>query len=102
MGRRSAEPELTVIWWREIPAQVVARHGRETERAELHPRFQQAIDAVAMREGLAGTDAYLEQWDRQARTCGEDLVSEVAAEVARLETEFDTARLTSIRQGTAQ
>lgn len=85
--------ELTVIWWRDIPAQVTAKAGRETARAQLPARFQEAIDAAAMRAGLAGSDDYLEQWRRESRACGDDLESEVAAEVARLEAAYDDGRL---------
>jgi len=52
-------PELTVIWWRDIPAQVTAKEGRARAARELAPRFQEAIDSAAMRAGLIGTDAYL-------------------------------------------
>ncbi len=38
-----------------------------------------------MRAGLIGTDAYLEEWRREPRACGDDLESEVAEEVAWLE-----------------
>ena len=78
-------PELTVIWWRDIPAQVVAKEGRSSARAELSGRFQEAIDAAAMRAGLIGTDAYLEEWRREPRECGADLDAEVAEEIAWLE-----------------
>ena len=59
--------ELTVIWWRDIPAQVTAKEGRARAARELPPRFQEAIDAAAMRAGLIGTDAYLEEWRREPR-----------------------------------
>ena len=49
-------PELTVIFWRDIPAQVTAGKGRGAARAQLSERFQEAIDAAAMRAGLIGTD----------------------------------------------
>jgi len=65
--------ELTVIWWRDIPAQVTAKEGRTRAARELEPRFQEAIDAAAMRAGLIGTDAYLEEWRREPRSCGDDL-----------------------------
>jgi len=78
-------PELTVIWWRDIPAQVVAKEGRSSARAELSGRFQEAIDAAAMRAGLIGTDAYLGEWRREPRECGGDLEAEVAEEVSWLE-----------------
>jgi hypothetical protein len=38
-----------------------------------------------MRAGLIGTDAYLAEWRREARACGDDLESEVAGEAERLE-----------------
>ena len=47
--------ELTVIWWRDIPAQVTAKEGRTRAARELPPRFQEAIDAAAMRAGLIGS-----------------------------------------------
>jgi hypothetical protein len=74
-----------VIWWRDIPAQVTAKEGRATARVQLSDRFQEAIDAAAMRAGLIGTDAYLAEWRREARACGDDLESEVAGEAERLE-----------------
>ena len=78
-------PELTVIWWRDIPAQVTAKEGRTRAARELAPRFQEAIDAAAMRAGLIGTDAYLEVWRRDRRSCGDDLESEVDQEIERLD-----------------
>lgn len=51
---------------------------------ELPARFQEAIDAIAMRSGLAGTDAYLQAWDPRRRNCGLDLQHEVDTEVQRL------------------
>jgi cvfA/B/C family virulence factor len=81
-------PELTVIWWRDIPAQVTAKEGRSTARAQLSERFQEAIDAAAMRAGLIGTDAYLAEWRREARECGEDLETEVAEEAEWLEAAY--------------
>lgn len=81
-------PELQVIWWRDIPAQVTAKEGRTRAARELAPRFQEAIDAAAMRAGLIGTDAYLEEWRREPRTCGDDLEAEVAHEADRLDAAY--------------
>jgi hypothetical protein len=89
-------PEITVIWWRDIPAQVVAKHGRASAKVPLSPRFQEAIDAAATRHGLIGTDEYLAQWRRGSRTCGEDLVAEAGSEAARLEQIYDDARLDAL------
>jgi cvfA/B/C family virulence factor len=81
-------PELTVIWWRDIPAQVTAKEGRTRAAIELASRFQEAIDAAAMRAGLIGTDAYLEEWRRETRACGDDMESEVAQEAERLDAAY--------------
>jgi hypothetical protein len=81
-------PELTVIWWRDIPAQVTAKEGRKSARAQLAERFQEAIDAAAMRAGLIGSDAYLAEWRREPRDCGDDLDKEVAEEAEWLEAAY--------------
>ena len=81
-------PELTVIWWRDIPAQVTAKAERTSARVQLSERFQEAIDAAAMRAGLIGTDTYLAEWRREARECGDDLEAEVAEEAAWLEAAY--------------
>ena len=80
--------EVVVIRWRDIPAQVVAKRGRESAKRELNPRFQVAIDRAAMYAGLFGTDEYLSEWTRDSRPCGDDLEAEAAQEAARLEAEF--------------
>ncbi len=85
--------ELTVIWWRAIPAQVVAREGRTSARVQLTDRFQEAIDMAATRMGLIGTDDYLKEWHRELRPCGDDLDAEVAAEAGRLEEAYTDAAL---------
>lgn len=88
--------ELTVIYWRAIPAQVTASVGRETARRQLSDRFQQAIDAAAMKAGLVGSDEYLEEWRRERRECGDDVEAEASAEAERLEQEFTREALIAL------
>jgi hypothetical protein len=85
--------QLTVISWRDIPAQVVASEGRTKVRVELSQRFQLAIDRAAMNAGLIGTDTYLEEWTRTTRECDDDLDKAANEEAARLEAEYDRIRL---------
>jgi Virulence factor len=89
---------LTVIWWRDIPAQVMAREGRRASKVQLHPRFQVAIDKAASRAGKRTYNEYIEEWRKVARACGDDLEAEVNAEVERLETEYDKHRLAELIQ----
>jgi hypothetical protein len=80
---------LIVISWRDIPAQVIGRRGRETAKAPLSARFQEAVDRAAMRAGRGTSNAYLADWKRgPPRPCGEDIAAEVAAEAARIEARY--------------
>ncbi len=79
---------LTVILWRDIPAQVTAKEGRTVHKLELPPRFQQAIDRAAMRAGSVGSAEYLDDWRRDSRPCGDDLEGAVDAEAAALNDRF--------------
>jgi hypothetical protein len=89
--------QLTILYWRDIPAQVIAKAGRQTAKRQLADRFQEAIDRAAMRSGAHGTDAYLAEWRRGEPTqCGDDLEMEAAGAAARLEAEFDAARLAAL------
>ncbi|MGI9336329.1 MAG: virulence factor, partial [Gammaproteobacteria bacterium] len=65
--------KLITVYWRDIPAQVIAKRGRETAKAKLAARFQEAIDRAAMRAGKGSSDKYLEDWRRGAAKCGGDL-----------------------------
>ncbi|NHA70224.1 virulence factor [Phycicoccus flavus] len=96
MSPRETGPQLSVIWWQDLPAQVVARDAARSARAELHPRFQRAIDRAAMGGGLAGADEYMEHWRTVTRPCGPDLDAEVAAEVAALEQAHPKERVEEI------
>ncbi|MGH8199655.1 MAG: virulence factor [Steroidobacteraceae bacterium] len=80
---------LIIISWRDIPAQVIGRKGRETTKALLPARFQEAVDRAAMRAGRGTSNAYLADWKRSPpRPCSEDVAAEVAAEAARLEARY--------------
>lgn len=54
--------ELTVVYWRDIPAQVIVGRGRRGAKAPLPERFEQAIDRCAMKIGAKDSDAYLAEW----------------------------------------
>ena len=89
-GSRPTMASYHVVYWREIPSMVQARDGTRTVRLGLSPRFQELIDAVAMRDGLASTDQYLLQWRNGPRTDLPGSPDEVARAVAEgLEAAYD-------------
>ena len=84
---------LTVIWWRDIPAQVIAKDGRRAHKIVLRERFQEAIDKAAVKADRREMDAYIAEWRKMPRGCGEDLEAEARAEADRLEAEYTNAVL---------
>ncbi len=85
---------LQIVYWRDIPAQVKAKSGRERGGAQTSQRFQDAIDAAAMRAGLIGTDEYLAEWrtgDGIEREGAPEAVAQ--AVVAELEAAYSDERL---------
>ncbi len=93
----AAPGELVIMYWRDIPAQLFAKAGQVKAHRELTPRFQAAIDAAAMKCGAHGTDDYLEGWRKGVpEPCGGDLEAAVTAAAARIEREYDGARLASL------
>jgi methanogenic corrinoid protein MtbC1 len=92
-SRRGTGPRCTVLWWGEIPSQVMVSDGEDTRKAELPARFQEAIDRAAMGGGQAGSDAYATGWTRTERSCSADLAAELDVEVAELERRFDDGEL---------
>jgi hypothetical protein len=81
--------KLIVISWRDIPAQVVVKKGRETGKVQLSHRFQEAVDRAAMRAGKSGSADYLADWKRsEPRACSDDMQMEADAEAAKIEAQY--------------
>lgn len=90
-------PDVTIVYWRDIPAQVIVGKGRRGAKRVLAERFEQAIDRCAMKVGARDTDAYLAEWRKGAAYSLEGAQDDiVAAEAARLEAEYDDARLKAL------
>ena len=90
-------PEVTIVYWRDIPAQVIVGKGRRGSKVQLTERFEQAIDRCAMKVGARDTDSYLAEWRKAPPYEVEGDQDEIAkAEAARLEAEYDTARLKAL------
>ena len=90
-------PEVTIVYWRDIPAQVIVGKGRRGAKRPLPERFEQAIDRAAMKVGAQETDAYLAEWRKAAPVEVEGAPEDVAeAEAARIDREYDTARLKAL------
>ena len=89
--------EVTVVYWRDIPAQVIVGKGRRGSKVQLSERFEQAIDRCAMKIGAKDADAYLAEWRKAApyELEGED-TAVADAEAARIIAEYDAARIRTL------
>ncbi|MBC6405346.1 MAG: virulence factor [Rhodospirillales bacterium] len=86
--------QCIIVYWRDIPAQVIIKARRKTAKVQLTERFEKAIDRAAMRAKLRDTDSYLAHWRRaEPEPCGDDLAAEAKAISDRLEADYDDARL---------
>jgi len=86
--------QCTIVYWRDIPAQVIVKAGRKTAKIQLSERFEKAIDRAAMRAKLRDTDSYLAEWRRAEPTaCGDDLEAEAKAAAEAIESAFTVERL---------
>ncbi|WP_299420698.1 virulence factor [uncultured Shimia sp.] len=87
-------PDVTIVYWRDIPAQVIVGKGRRGAKKPLAERFEQAIDRAAMKVGASDTDAYLAEWRKGDPYLVEGEPQAILEnEVARLEAEFDQDRI---------
>jgi|SRR6056300_1108403 hypothetical protein len=87
-------PDVTIVYWRDIPAQVIVGKGRRGAKKQLPERFEQAIDRAAMKTGASDTDAYLAEWRKAAPYEVDGDPSEIAeSEAARIDAEYDQDRI---------
>jgi hypothetical protein len=82
--------QKVIVFWRDIPAQVIIKHGRKRAKAELPPRFLESIDRAAMRAGKGGSEAYMADWRREITAIepGGEMQALADAEATRLEQKY--------------
>ena len=89
--------DLIVVYWRDIPAQVIVRKGRQNAKRELPLRFTEAIDMCAMRSGAGDTDAYLAEWRKADPVpVSDDLEAEAERAAQALDAAYDRQRLVGL------
>jgi hypothetical protein len=96
-GRRRSASSLSIISWRDIPAQLSARAGEESSKLLLHARFQHAIDRAAAVAGLTSTDDYVQQWRTSSQPIGDgDVAAQLDRWCAEIEHEYPRDRLEAL------
>lgn len=89
--------KVQVLYWQEIPSVVEARDEAGATKVQLSARYQELIDHAAMMRKLAGTDAYLDHWNKGPATERPGDAKSVASAVAEeLEAKFDSIKAEAI------
>ena len=89
--------DVTIVYWRDIPAQVIVGKGRRGSKAPLPERFEQAIDRAAMKIGAEDSDAYMAEWRKAEPFTVECEPDDIAAsEAARIDAEYDKERIKAL------
>ncbi len=89
--------DLILVYWRDIPAQVIVKKGRTAAKRELSLRFTEAIDMCAMRTGAGDSEAYLAEWRKAAPVeVSDDLEAEADKALADIESQYDRDRLIAL------
>lgn len=89
--------DVTIVYWRDMPAQVIVGRGRKGTKMPLPERFEQAIDRAAMKSGAAESDDYMAGFRKADPYPVEGEAAAVAAaEAARIDAEYDTDRIKAL------
>ena len=89
--------DLIILYWRDIPAQVIVRRGRQNAKRELPLRFTEAIDMCAMRVGARDSDAYLAEWRRgDPLPVSDDLEAEADKALADIDSVYTREKLVEL------
>lgn len=87
-------PNMTIVYWRDIPAQVIVGKGRRAAKAPLPERFEQAIDRCAMKVGAKDDDAYMAGFRKVEQGEVETDATEAAqSKAAEIDADYDQDRL---------
>ena len=85
---------IIIIFWKDIPAQVNGKSGKESIKRQLSNRFQEAIDLAAMHSNCHESDTYLKFWRRsEPIICGGDLNYQIKTLITKLEIDYSEEKL---------
>lgn len=85
---------LVIVYWRDIPAQVIVGKGRRAAKIQLTERFEQAIDRCAMKSDAKDSTDYLAEWRKSDPVKVDGSDQDVAtAHAALLETKYDKEKI---------
>ena len=80
--------QLKIVYWRDIPGQVVVKVGRSSRRVRLSAKFRKAIERATYRLKKKQADAWFEPWHDVRQPFSGDVNEQAELLVKQLEQEF--------------
>ena len=85
--------QLKIVYWHDIPGQVVFKEGRRNTRLRLSARFMKAIERAAYRLKKQNKDALFEPWHDIAQIINGDVKEQAQLLVRQIEEQYSEAVL---------
>ena len=80
--------KLKIVYWNDIPGQVVVRESGRSTRLRLSPRFMKAIERAAYRLKKLDKDALLDPWHDVDQPFSGDIQEQAKKLVLQLEEQY--------------
>jgi hypothetical protein len=80
--------QLKIVYWRDIPGQVVYREDRRNTRLRLPARFGQAIERAAYRLKKVDSNALFDPWRDVAQPVNGDVREQAEQLCRQIETNY--------------
>ena len=87
---------LTIVFWRDIPAQLLIGSGRKAAKLKLSEKFEKAIDRCAMKVGAKDSQSYLDDWQKKTVPLDPTNTNSIELEAEKMEKYYTTEKLKAL------
>ena len=87
---------LTIVFWRDIPAQLLIGSGRKAIKLKLSEKFEKAIDRCAMKVGAKDSQSYLDDWQKKTVPLDPAYTNSIELEAEKMERYYTAGKLKAL------
>ena len=87
---------LTIVFWRDIPAQLLIGSGRTAIKLRLSEKFEKAIDRCAMKVGAKDSQSYLDDWKKKTVPLNPTNTNSIELEAEKMERYYTVEKLKAL------
>ena len=94
--------KLKIVFWRDIPGQVVVRENRRSTRLRLSPKFMRAIERAAYRLKKNQIDVWFDPWHDVDQPFSGDINEQGRLLVEHIEQQYSEAVLDQLSRASGK